>query len=194
MIQRTEGTIYLFEGLLPSLKTDPLVTRKLKDVHRALRNRYSTLFIVAPSLVVPEELQRDMTIYQLPMPDANEMENILTGVIAGTANAAKITESLTPELKERIVKAALGLSLDQAARAFRASLIGRTTADPSMIDAVIEGKGQLIRKSGILNFVTDIPTLDEIGGLENLKSWLRKRNLVLSDKGKAFGLQIPKGS
>jgi len=41
--------------------------------------------------------------------------------------------------------------------------------------------------------VTDIPTLDDIGGLENLKSWLTKRNLVLTDKGKAFGLQIPKG-
>ncbi|MEI9478067.1 MAG: AAA family ATPase [Deltaproteobacteria bacterium] len=193
VIQRTEGSIYLFEGLLSSSRTDPLVTRKLKDIHRALRNRYSTLFIVAPSVVVPEELQRDMTIYQLPMPDANEIENILTGVIVGSPNAAKITETLAPELKERIVKAALGLSLDQAARAFRASLIGRTTADPSMINAVLQEKEQLIRKAGILNFVTNIPTLDEIGGLDNLKSWLVKRNLVLTDKGKAFGLQIPKG-
>jgi SpoVK/Ycf46/Vps4 family AAA+-type ATPase len=193
VIQRAEGTIYLFEGLLPSLKTDLLVARKLKDVHRALRNRYSTLFIVAPSLVVPEELQRDMTIYPLPMPDAGEIEAILAGAIAGSANAAKITETLPPDLKERVVKAAVGLSLDQAARAFRASLIGRTTADASMINAVLREKEQLIRKAGILNFVTNIPTLDEIGGLENLKSWLTKRNLVLTDKGKAFGLQIPKG-
>ena len=193
VIQRTEGTIYLFEGLHSSLKTDLLVTRKLKDIHRSLRNRYSTLFIVAPSLVVPEELQRDMTIYQLPMPDANEIESVLTGVIAGSAGAAKITETLSAELKERIVKAALGLSLDQAALAFRGSLIGRTAADPSMIDAVLREKGQLIRKVGILNFVTNIPTLDEIGGLENLKSWLNKRAQVLSDKGRAFGLQIPKG-
>ena len=49
VIQRTEGTIYLFEGLHSLLKTDLLVTRKLKDIHRSLRNRYSTLFIVAPS-------------------------------------------------------------------------------------------------------------------------------------------------
>jgi SpoVK/Ycf46/Vps4 family AAA+-type ATPase len=127
------------------------------------------------------------------MPDVGEMETILAGAIAGTANAAKITETLTPDLKERVVKAAVGLSLDQAARAFRASLIGRTTADPSMINAVLREKEQLIRKVGILNFVTDIPTLDDIGGLENLKSWLTKRNLVLTDKGQAFGLQIPKG-
>src|SRR4030042_6621470 len=62
-----------------------------------------------------------------------------------------------------------------------------------MLNAVLREKEQLIRKAGILNFVTNIPTLDEIGGLDNLKSWLVKRNLVLTDKGKAFGLQIPKG-
>ncbi len=193
VIVRTEGTLYLFEGLHANLKTDSSVIRKLKDVHRALRNRYSTLFIVAPTLIVPEELLRDMTIYELPMPDTQEVESVFSGILAGSQNAAKITEMLSPELKERIVKAALGLSLDQAARAFRASLIGRSTADASMIDSVIREKGQLIRKSGVLGFITDIPTLDEIGGLENLKSWLRKRAQVLTDKGRDFGLEIPKG-
>jgi hypothetical protein len=46
----------------------------LKDLHRALRNRYSTLFIIAPSLIVPEELRRDMIVYELPMPDGAEVE------------------------------------------------------------------------------------------------------------------------
>jgi len=172
---------------------DPLLTRKMKDVHRALRNRYATLFIVAPVLVVPEELRRDMVIYDLPMPDASEVERILNGVISATPQTAKLTESLTPDLKEFMVKAALGLSLDQAARAFRSALMGRTTLDASVIDGVIEEKGQLIRKSGILTLITNRPTLDEIGGLENLKDWLRKRSGVLSKEGKTFGLQLPKG-
>jgi SpoVK/Ycf46/Vps4 family AAA+-type ATPase len=193
VIQRTEQAFYLFEGLHTFLKTDPLMSRKLKDLHRSLRNRYSTLFIVAPYLVVPEELRRDMIVYELPMPDVNEVERTLTGVISGSPHAAKLTESLTPELKDRMVKAALGLSLDQVARAFRSALIGRTTIDPSMIDAVIEEKGQLIKKSGILNLVTNRPALDEIGGLENLKDWLRKRTHILSSDGRSFGLQLPKG-
>jgi hypothetical protein len=92
-----------------------------------------------------------------------------------------------------MVKAALGLSLDQVARAFRSALIGRTTIDASLIDAVLEEKGQMIKKSGILNLVMNRPALEDIGGLENLKDWLKKRSKVLSNEGKSFGLQLPKG-
>lgn len=193
VIQRTDQAFYLFEGIHSLMDGNPLLIRKMKDVHRALRNRYTTLFIVAPILIVPEELRRDMVIYELPMPDATEVERILNSVISGTPQVAKLTENLTPDLKAQMVKAALGLSLDQVARAFRSALIGRTSLDESVIDGIIEEKGQLIRKSGILTLVTHRPTLEEVGGLENLKDWLRKRSGVLSKEGQAFGIQLPKG-
>ena len=192
-IQRTEQAFYLFEGLHPLMKSNPLISRKLKDVHRVLRNRYATLFIIAPVLAVPEELRRDMIVYELPMPDAAEVDRVLLGIIGSSPQSASLTESLTSELKGRLVKAALGLSLDQVARAFRSALIGRTLIDDSLVDALIDEKGQLIRKSGILSFVRNIPTIEEIGGLENLKDWLKKRAQVLSSEGKSFGLQLPKG-
>ncbi len=192
VIQRTDQSFYLFEGIHPFL-SDPLLTRKLKDVHRALRNRYTTVLIVAPTLTVPEELRREMVVYELPLPDASELERVLHSVLAGSATVSKLAESLTPDLRERMVKAALGLTLDQAARAFRSALIGKTTLDASVIDGVIEEKGQLIRKSGILKLVTERPSLDEVGGLENLKEWLKKRSGVLSGEGKTFGIPLPKG-
>lgn len=194
VIQRSDHCFYIFEGLHGFLKSDdPLLIRKLKEIHRALRNRYSTLFVVAPYLVVPEDLRRDVTVYEMPLPDASEVERTLMSVIAGTPHGAKLVESLTAEAKDRLVKAALGLSLDQVARAFRSALIGKTKVDSTLIDAVIEEKGQLIRKSGILNLVTKRPSIDEIGGLDNLKEWLRKRAHVLHEDGKTFGIPLPKG-
>jgi SpoVK/Ycf46/Vps4 family AAA+-type ATPase len=193
VIQSPEQALYLFEGLHPFLNTDLSLPRKLKDLHRSLRNRYATLFILAPVLVVPEELKRDMVVYELPMADALEVERTLMEVLSASPQVSKLTESLTPELKDRMVKAALGLSLDQVARAFRSALIGRTTIDASLIDAVLEEKGQMIKKSGILNLVMNRPALEDIGGLENLKDWLKKRSKVLSNEGKSFGLQLPKG-
>jgi AAA+ superfamily predicted ATPase len=192
VVQRTEQALYLFEGIDRFLK-DPLISRKLKEVHRNLRNRYSTLFIVAPSLVVPDGLQRDMIVYELPMPEAADAERTLMGVISSNPQAARLTESLTPELREQLARAALGLSLDQAARAFRGALIGKSTIDPSIIDEVLEEKGQMIRKSGILNLVKDPPRFEEIGGLENLKEWLKKRARVFDSEAQSFGLKLPKG-
>ena len=127
-----------------------------------------------------------MIVYEFPLPDASEVERVLMGVISASPQASQLTESLTAELKDQLIKAALGLSLDQVARAFRSALIGRTTVDSSLIDALIDEKGQLTRKSGILNFVRNIPTIEEIGGLENLKDWLRKRARVLSSDGKVL--------
>jgi AAA+ superfamily predicted ATPase len=193
VIHSNEQAFYVFEGLHPLLNTDLSLPRKLKDLHRSLRNRYTTLFILAPILVVPEELKRDMVVYELPMPDATEVERTLMGIISASPQTSKLAESLTPELKDRMVKAALGLSLDQVARAFRSALIGRAGVDDSLIDAVIEEKGQLIKKSGILNLVVHRPALEDIGGLENLKDWLKKRAKVLTGEGRSFGLQLPKG-
>jgi SpoVK/Ycf46/Vps4 family AAA+-type ATPase len=193
VMRRTDQSFFLFEGIHSFMKTDPLLARKMKDVHRALRNRYTTLFIIAPILVVPEELFRDMVIYELPMPDVSEIERILNQVLSSSPPSLKLAESLSPELKERMIKAALGLSLDQVARAFRSALTGRSSLDSSIVDAIIEEKGQLIKKSGILKLVTDRPTLDEIGGLENLKDWLRKRAGVLSQNGRLQGIPLPKG-
>jgi ATP-dependent 26S proteasome regulatory subunit len=193
VIERTDQVLYLFEGIHSFLKTDPLISRKLKDLHRALRNRYSTVFIVAPYLVITEDLRRDMIVYELPMPDANEVERTLMGVISGSPQASQLTKSLAPPLKDQLVKAALGLSVDQVARAFRNALIGRATVDSALIDAVLEEKGQMIKKSGILTLVKNRPSLDDIGGLENLKEWLRKRAHILSSEGASFGLQLPKG-
>lgn len=193
VMQRSDQAFYLFEGLHPMMKTDPLILRKLKDLHRSFRNRYATLFILAPVLILSEELRRDMIVYELPLPDTTEVERILLSVISASPQASQLMESLTPEWKDRLIKAALGLSLDQVARAFRSALIGRGTVDASLIDALVDEKGQLIRKSGILNFVRNIPTIDDIGGLENLKDWLKKRTQVLSSEGRSFGLQLPKG-
>ena len=193
VIERLDQAFYLFEGIHSFLKSDPLIARKLKDLHRALRNRYATVFIVAPYLVVPEDLRREMIVYDLPIPDANEVKRTLMGAVSATPLAPQLNQALTPQFSDQLVKASMGLSLDQVARAFRGALIGRTAIDSTLIDAVLEEKGQLIKKSGILTLVRERPLLDDIGGLENLKEWLRKRSHILTDEGKSFGLQLPKG-
>lgn len=50
-----------------------------------------------------------------------------------------------------------------------------------------------MRKSGLLEFVDSGIDLDDVGGLENLKRWLSRRNGAWLDKAAAYGLPNPKG-
>src|SRR4030042_7003005 len=48
VMQRTEQTLFLFEGLHPFIQKDPSVDRKLKDVHRVLQTLTPFAFYSPP--------------------------------------------------------------------------------------------------------------------------------------------------
>ena len=56
-------------------------------------------------------------------------------------------------------------------------------------------KEQLIKKAGLLEMVPVKEQIDDIGGMENLKEWLYKKEKIFSNLDKAikFGVDIPKG-
>jgi SpoVK/Ycf46/Vps4 family AAA+-type ATPase len=89
--------------------------------------------------------------------------------------------------------AAVGLTQSEAENAFARAMVddGLLTADD--IDLVNEEKRQVIRKSGMLDFVTSSVDLGDVGGLENLKKWLDKRNNSWLDIAKTYNIPSPKG-
>ena len=60
---------------------------------------------------------------------------------------------------------------------------------------ILREKEQFIKKSGMLEIVNFTETIDDIGGLENLKDWLERKAKVFANLDKAikFGVDVPKG-
>jgi SpoVK/Ycf46/Vps4 family AAA+-type ATPase len=114
-------------------------------------------------------------------------------MIARNTAAGALKVELGPAGAERLAKAALGLTAFEAENAFARSMVddGRLTDDD--IALVQEEKRQIVQKSGVLEVVRSTVGLDDIGGLENLKTWLRKRNGSWLDEAAAYGLPAPKG-
>jgi SpoVK/Ycf46/Vps4 family AAA+-type ATPase len=203
VIDSKETGFYFFKDLNFFLN-DPRLIRKLKDIYQKLRKSSKTLFILSPSLVIPNELEKEVTVIDIGLPDADEAGTIFDGVI----KSGEIQNSIAPEIREKCIRALLGLGAVQMELALRRTFIGRentvapqkpslpiATPDPGeeIIDALLEEKAQLIRKSGTLEFVRTRVSLEDIGGLENLKEWLKTRALAFSPKAKEFGLDMPKG-
>jgi SpoVK/Ycf46/Vps4 family AAA+-type ATPase len=93
----------------------------------------------------------------------------------------------------QLVKAVLGLTLDEAENAFARAMVKDGTLDATDIPAVLEEKKQIIRKSGLLEYFSTDDTIKDVGGMDLLKGWLVKRRNAFRDKARAYGLPEPKG-
>lgn len=169
------------------------LVRKLRDLVTILKTSQvrKNLFFIAPDLVIPDTLQKDMTICDFALPTMSEIKSKLDSMIS--QNKKVKADSLSEQDKEKLCKAALGLTLQEAENAFALSMVNDGKIDIADLKIIMEEKMQVIKKTGILEFVKSDLSIDDIGGLENLKNWLKKRNNSWSESAKKYWLPAPKG-
>ncbi len=101
---------------------------------------------------------------------------------------------LDSDEEERLAKAALGLTLQEAENAFARAMVQDGRLDIADLEVIFEEKRQVIKKTEILEFVKSDLDMEDVGGLENLKRWLEKRNNSWLDSAQRYGLPAPKGA
>jgi SpoVK/Ycf46/Vps4 family AAA+-type ATPase len=89
-----------------------------------------------------------------------------------------------------MIKSAQGLILDEIEAVFARSLVEHKRFD---LNAILEEKQQIIRKSGLLEYYAPDSNLMGVGGMELLKDWLAKRQKSFTDAAREYGLPAPKG-
>ena len=99
------------------------------------------------------------------------------------------------KLLDEIAVAFKGLSQLEIETILALDLSTRGKIDRETIELIVEQKQQMIRKAGILEMIPVEERMEDIGGLENLKEWLKKKAVVLKDmsRAKKFGVELPKG-
>ena len=168
------------------------VIRKIRDIIPDLKLgvvRKAIIFI-SPELLIPESLQKEITIFDFPLPALEEIKDKLNSMIA--QNQA-VEANLDEEEKDKLCKAALGLTLQEAESAFALAMVNDGKINIGDLPIVMEEKVQVIKKTGILEFIRSDYTIKDIGGLDNLKSWLLKRNNSWSEQAKRYCIPAPKG-
>lgn len=187
--EAAENTVFLLKDFHPYMR-DPRVIRLLRDLALRIRGRSQTLVLLAPSLNLPTDLEKDVTVIDFALPDAAEIETTLDKVVEAVKDNPNVKSKLKESERERIVKSAQGLTLDEIESVLARSLVEKKCFD---LDAILEEKKQIIRKSGLLEYYPPENQLTDVGGMELLKEWLTKRSESFSDKARKFGLPAPKG-
>jgi SpoVK/Ycf46/Vps4 family AAA+-type ATPase len=104
-----------------------------------------------------------------------------------------VSIDLDPAGRERLLQAALGLTVGEAENVFAKIIVKDGRLGGEHINEVFAEKQQIIRKSGLLEYCASSESFAQVGGLAVLKDWLNKRALALSAEARAFGLPVPKG-
>jgi len=171
------------------------VVRRLRDLAAAFKAGPvpRTLLLVSPVLQIPPELEKDVTIVDFPLPTEAEIRQVLDAIIAANSGSGRIRMALDDLGRERFAKAALGLTLHEAENAFARAMVNDGVLDAHDLSVVHEEKRQTVRKSGLLEFVDAAVDLADVGGLENLKRWLAKRDGSWLAEAAAYGLPAPRG-
>lgn len=168
------------------------VVRKLRDTASILKSGQikKNVIFISPELLIPDDMQKDISVFEFPLPSVDEIQEKLDEML--TANAM-VVNRLSPEDKEKLSKAALGLTLQEAENAFARAMVEDGQMSLEDINIIFEEKNQVIRKTGILEFIKSDLNLEDIGGLDNLKRWLQKRNNTWLDSAKKYNIPAPKG-
>jgi len=170
-----------------------LVIRLVRDLAPHLAATGKTMLWVSPVLKIPPELEKDVTVLDMPLPAEAEYREILDSFIRRYGTGTKVVFNLDDDGKDLIVKACQGLTKCEAENALAKAIVGRGRLDVEDVRAILEEKEQIIRKSGILEFWGAVESFGAVGGLANLKAWLKQRNQGFSQKARDFGLPYPRG-
>lgn len=157
-----------------------LLGERLVDLERA----GATLVLVGPSLRPPPSLARDLVALHLPLPSRAELEPLVLAALTTLQGPPP------PEELEAAVQALQGLTLAQARRALRR--VRERPAGGTLPELRAE-KRDLLASSGTVEVVEQIPALGDIGGLDELKAWLERQRLALTQEARRYGLPLPRG-
>jgi len=187
-----EPALVVLKDFHPYLE-DKGVVRAVRELAHFLKSTFTTVILLGPTLSIPVELEKELSVIDVPLPGYNDLLNLLKEIVAVVRKGNKATVELSRDHADQIIKAALGLTLSEAENAFAKAIAHDGKLGVEDIKRIQDEKRQVIRKNGLLEYYPPDENLGNVGGLQNLKAWLGQRTAAFGEKARQFGLPEPRG-
>jgi len=182
--------LFLMKDLAAFWHGSPYLVRKLKTI--AAGGPGKTLVVLGQDETTPPALREDLTVLQQGLPTVAEIKLFLEQAIGRDARLSGVCAK-DPELLGKLVVAAQGLDLVEIERAVRALALSGESRGEEIVRALFESKRQLVGRSSIMEFVVNETSPEKVGGMENLKHWMRRREKAFGLEAITSGKSMPKG-
>lgn len=192
IIAAKKAGIYILKDFHEPMQASSELRRRLRDAYAACDHPLRLIVLCSPVKYLPPEIEHDVAFFELPLPEREELDELLRErirVLAEDGTEVNIVEEDLPLLARTLQ----GLTENEARHAIHLALSHSSTLDRSVIPFLQEEKRQLVRKTGLIDYIPDNVGLDQLGGMENLKKWLtHRKELFTSQEGLSAEI-VPKG-
>ena len=184
IIAHQDPAIFHLKDLHEPLRESAEIRRRLRDCYESCLDRRKFVIITSPVKFIPEEIERAVMVLELRPPDLVELLSFLR-----QRDQASPTKRCCSSAHRRC----RGLHLDESRHAVRRALTARKTLGPESVPYLLEEKRLLVNHGGVIDYISDGKTLDDVGGLEGLKSWLSERRKLFHLRESLDEEIMPKG-
>jgi len=175
--------------------SDPVNQRLLKEIAMIFEDINGKIVLLSPQMDLPTGLAKMAVNFQLNLPSAKEIEQLVKDEAAAWQKDNNTRVSTNRETLNRLIKNLSGLTQKDAKRLIRNAIMDDNALSESDLPGVMDAKYSLLNKDDVLSFEYDTASFSEIGGMERLKSWLKQRQHVFHGSNDIpKGLDKPKGT
>lgn len=175
-----------------AMRENPLIVARLKALAQKIlhdNDSNATVILISSQVCIPPELEKFITLFELPLPDENAIEEIIHQFVEN------VSEDVQPKDLNDLTLAFRGLSEHEITQLLTRCFQQSGEINGKDAELVLKEKEQIIKKSGTLEMVSTNEQFENVGGLSNLKKWLEQKAYVLKNLNEAlnFGVEAPKG-
>ena len=182
--------ILVFKDITPYLD-EPRIVSKIKGLARMINQGVdATVIIVSSVLVIPKDIEKYVTILEMDYLNTEEIKAVINSFVKENLN-----QQVEACLVEEFALAFKGLTEFEILNLLALSYADDGELTRKDLRLIFDQKQQMIKKAGILEMIPLKETIDDIGGLENLKAWFIKKAKVYKnmDNANKYGVDMPKG-
>ncbi len=163
--------------------------KKIAELRYSNPNYNFTTLVIGESNHIPKELEKFVSILEIENMTQEEIEKYILEF--GNKNNVKIAKEDIGELAISL-KGLTKLEIDHV---LNMMIENKNTISISDRNIIIKEKGQIIKKSAVLELIDFKEKITDIGGLEGLKEWLESKAKVFRklDEAIEYGVNVPKG-
>ncbi|UCD75721.1 MAG: AAA family ATPase [Phycisphaerales bacterium] len=172
---------------------DKHVRRALRDAIKHFRRVGGTLILLDHKRSLPPVIAAEATPLAISLPDEDELNRIVRATLHRMHRQKPVKVNISRRDLQTIIRNLRGLTRTQAEQIIIDAVSADRIFDAHDINSILAQKRQRLQEDGLLSYIETPVDLGEIGGLRNLKRWLKQRQEALSKEASDFGLPPPRG-